>query len=266
MDVIHVNKLVGVDIMQGLFIRNMAVENILEASDLREFSNLSEEERNRIRQYLKEGMSKGLNPQEISLNLIGRINPTTYKREGGIITLSSHQKKEVEIIRSFLINFDDKYFELEMRDKRFDKSIKKANSNKIPLTQEKIDKIINSIENLILRRDVGLIVHNEVFKAFSTNEHDSILRSINEGLITKDMVTKWWSNCGDEKVRESHKELGERYNKTHTIPFDEPFVTKSGQKLMYPHDDSFGAPKEEIDGCRCKCEYYIDFLKKWRNK
>lgn len=247
--------------MKPLFIRNLAVEHLLSNSELKSFSSLPEKDRNKIRQYLKDGMSKGLNPQNITLNLIGRINPITHKREGGIISLSSQQKKEIEVIRAFLVNFDDRYFDIEMRDKRFDRSVKKANTTKIPLAQEHIDKILNSIENLILKRDVGLIVHNEVFEALNRNEFDSIKKYIDDGTITKDMVIKWWSSSGDERTRESHKELSKRYDKAHAIPFDEPFITKSGAKLMYPHDSSLGAPKEETDGCRCKCGYFVDFIK-----
>lgn len=246
-------------ILDCLFIRNITVENMLAQSDLKEFSYLPEKNKNKIRKYLQEGMSKGLNPQAVTLNLIGRINPQTFKREGGIISLSNQQKQEIKTIHSYLLNFDNRYFDVEMRDKRFDRSVRKSIRNKIPLAKEKIDKILNSIENLILRRDVGIVVHDEVFKAIAKSEYDSILKLINEGEITKDMVTKWWSDSGDEKTRESHKELGKRYDKAHAIPFDEPFITESGAKLMYPHDDTLGAPQEEISGCRCKCQYYIEF-------
>lgn len=30
--------------------------------------------------------------------------------------------------------------------------------------------------------------------------------------------------------------------------------------MMYPGDDSMGAPASEIDGCRCVARYHIDFL------
>ena len=52
--------------MKPLFIRNLAVEHLLSNSELKSFSSLPEKDRNKIRQYLKDGMSKGLNPQNIT--------------------------------------------------------------------------------------------------------------------------------------------------------------------------------------------------------
>jgi hypothetical protein len=60
---------------------------------------------------------------------------------------------------------------------------------------------------------------------------------------------KTWATIGDNKVRESHREVDGL-----TIPIDQPFELEGGL-MMYPRDDSLGASDEEINGCRCWLEF-----------
>ena len=107
------------------------------------------------------------------------------------------------------------------------------------------------------------IARTETMQAINRAERAAIAQNIEEGLITADMVTKWWSDTGDERTRISHVNLGNRYKKENAIGFDEPFETMNGSKLLYPGDTSLGADLHEIIHCRCKCQYYIEFAKRW---
>jgi uncharacterized protein with gpF-like domain len=49
----------------------------------------------------------------------------------------------------------------------------------------------------------------------------------------------------DERVRVSHWEADGQ-----TVPINEPFII-NGYKMMFPLDDSMGAPIDEIINCRC---------------
>ena len=60
---------------------------------------------------------------------------------------------------------------------------------------------------------------------------------------------KTWRTMGDNRVRESHRML----NLT-TLPIAEPFSIM-GSAMKFPKDESLGADREELVGCRCWATY-----------
>lgn len=245
-------------------IRNESVENDLRVYSSNFITNIENEVRESIRETLVDGQTRGLNPRETALNIVGRIDSKTHKRIGGTIGLASNQTRWVNNARKYLQNLDEKYFTLTLRDKRFDSIVKKAIEEGKKLNKETISRLITAYESKALKYRGDAIARTEVLQSINRAERAAIEQNIEEGLITADMVTKWWSNSADERVRRSHVNLGARYNKSHAIGFNEPFETMTGSELMYPGDISLGVGPEEIIHCRCKCEYYIDFLKRWR--
>lgn len=245
-------------------IRNESVENDLKNYSSNFITNITNEMRESVRETLVDGMARGLNPRETALNIVGRMDSKTHKRIGGTIGLASNQTRWVNNARKYLENLDEKYFSLGLRDKRFDSIVRKAIAEDKKLNKETISKLITAYESKALKYRGDAIARTETLQSINRAERAAIEQNIEEGLITSDMVTKYWSNSADERVRRSHVNLGQRYNKQHSIGFDEPFETITGSRLMYPGDISLGADLSEIVHCRCKCEYHIDFLKRWR--
>jgi len=64
-------------------------------------------------------------------------------------------------------------------------------------------------------------------------------------LVKKGQLTHTWLSKQDERVRDSHVRADGQ-----TVPIDEPF-TVNGYKMMFPSDDSLGAPASETLNCRC---------------
>jgi hypothetical protein len=58
-----------------------------------------------------------------------------------------------------------------------------------------------------------------------------------------------WVTMGDDKVRDAHAEVDGQQ-----VPIGEPFSV-SGYDMLYPGDDSDGAPMELIINCRCNSVY-----------
>jgi hypothetical protein len=245
-------------------IRNESVEKDLKNFSSNFITNITNEVRESIKETLADGMSRGLNPRETALNIVGRMDRKTHKRIGGTIGLASNQTRWVNNARLYLQNLDEKYFTLTLRDKRFDSIVRKAIEENKKLNKETISRLITAYESKALKYRGDAIARTEVLQSINRAERAAIEQNIEQGLITKDMVSKWWSTSADERVRRSHVNLGLRYNKSHAIGFDDPFETMTGNDLMYPGDVSLGAGPEEIIHCRCKCEYHIDFLKRWR--
>lgn len=246
-------------------VRNSAVERELSEFSSRFVKEITDEMRKTIQETLTDGMMRGINPRETAINIVGRYNPVTHKRIGGTIGLASNQVKWVNNARRYLENLDERYFSLGLRDKRFDSIVKKAIAEGKKLTKEKVSQLITAYESKALKYRADAIARTETIQAINRAERAAIAQQIEEGLISADLVTKWWSNSADERVRLSHVELGRKYNKNNQIGFDEPFETMTGSKLLYPGDTSLGADASEIIHCRCKCMYRVDFVKGVKN-
>lgn len=243
-------------------IRNIAVEEELKKYSSNLVKEIEDEVKEVLRYELSEGMMRGDNPRQTALNIVGRINLNTRKREGGVIGLNSNLTKWSNTAREYLEKLDERYLTLGLRDKRFDKIVKKAIEDKKPLKKDEIDRLIIGYNNKALKYRGEMISRTETLNSMSKGEYGAILQSINEGVLKKDQVMKWWDDTGEDgRTRKSHLYLGRKYDKKNMIPFEEPFVTIDGYQLMYPGDISLGAPGQETINCRCKAVYRVNFLK-----
>lgn len=70
-----------------------------------------------------------------------------------------------------------------------------------------------------------------------------------ENMIKRE-VKKTWQTVGDDKVRDTHKDI----NGT-TISLNEPFVLSSGSRLKFPRDETFNPSLGDVINCRCSVVY-----------
>ena len=77
------------------------------------------------------------------------------------------------------------------------------------------------------------------------NETNWIYNYLNHKQLAETQATHTWESMRDERVRNSHIKADGQ-----TVPINEPFIV-GGYKMMFPLDDSMGAPISEIIGCRC---------------
>lgn len=247
-------------IVQPIFdMRNPRAEQ-----ELREFSSqfitrATEEAKQNVRRALEEGLVRGDNPRQTALDIVGRVNPSTGKREGGIIGLADNQVQWSISARRYLEQGNDRYFSLALRDKRFDSTVRKAFESGKPLNKETISKLVTAYNNKALRYRAENVARTETMQALNRGERASIQQAIDEGTLVRQQVTKWWDDAGDGRVRHSHRQLALQYSKDKAIPFDEPFVTVTGDRLMQPGDTSLGADVAEVASCRCVARYKVDW-------
>lgn len=243
-----------------LQMHNLAAEDYLSNYSSISIPNIADDIMEKIRQILKEGMMRGDSPQAVGLELVGRIDPITNQRIGGILGLPEKQITAVAEAKKYLDNLYEAYLSLELRDKRFDKGFKKALRLKQPLTPDHIHKIISVYENRVLLDYGQGIAHTAMMRSLNHAEYISGLQIVEEGNVPREAVTKYWDDCGDDKVRSTHAAMGIKYSKGKGIPLEEPFISPSGAHLLYPGDTSLGAPFEEIERCRCGLGIDVDFL------
>lgn len=249
----------------GLMMFQFDMRNPRVEEDLKRFSSalvtrITDEARDNVREILQQGMIAGKNPRKTALDIVGRIDPVTKKRIGGVIGLTNNQTRWVQNTERYLNSLDPTYFNLKLRDKRFDSIVKKAIQNKKPLKSEDVEKIVIAYKNRALKYRAETIARTETIQSLNRGEYMAAARVIQEGGLASDAIRKYWDDAGDGKVRHSHRVMGAKYNSEKGIPLDEPFEFANGMKMMYPGDSSLGADVGEIANCRCALRMKVDFL------
>lgn len=220
---------------------------------------ISQQSRNAVRETVLAGYQQGRGPRDIALDIAGRINKATGRREGGIISISDKQAADAANFRSRLTSGDPEKMKaalrMKLRDKRFDRTIIKAIEDGKPISKADADKMFARYSDNALRLRAETIARTETGNAVMRAQHEAFRQGLEKTGHTEDAVTRTWRDSGDSRVRESHDAMNGQTVKG----LQETFVTPEGAQLMRPLDSSLGAPLDEIISCRCVEEVNIDF-------
>ncbi|WP_062233200.1 phage minor head protein [Aureimonas sp. N4] len=238
-------------------IRNPAAEAALREHSSNLVARIVEDQKQAIRIALEEGLAAGQNPRATALEVVGRINRATGKREGGIIGLTAPQERYVATARADLLSGDPErlkhYLTLERRDKRFDRSVTAAIRAGKPVDAQIVAAATGRYSDRLLALRGELIARTETMTAIGRAREDAMRQQIAAGKIESQDVTKVWHSAGDKRVRDTHRLLNGR-----SAELDGVFHSSSGAVLRYPGDPK--SPASEIIGCRCWMEYRVDYV------
>lgn len=240
-------------------VRNQGAEaNIRDLSSTM-ITNVSEGTIEAARQTIVEGFSRGQGPNTIALDLVGRKNAVTGKREGGVIGLNAPQAELIERTRINLASGDPalmaKYLTLQTRDKRLDGAVKKAIAAEKPLDKATLDKVLMRLRDNNLRLRGEMIARTETLTSVMAAKHESFRQATAKANRDESLITRKWRSAGDNRVRHTHQILNGQEVKGLDLPFHSP----SGAMMRYPGDTSLGAGPNEIVACRCDVEYNFNF-------
>jgi len=233
--------------------RNATAERILRDQSAKFVSEVSADTRNVISQTLSRGMERGQNPKTTALDLVGRVNMATGRREGGAIGLTASQEQWVSAYADKLREGDPSALEYNLRDKRFDRIVRKAQAEGRALSEAEIRSMVVNYRNRALRYRAETIARTETLTAMNAATYENMRQMIERGEINEAIVQKVWFSSNDGKVRHTHTVL----NKT-KVPFRADFVSPSGARLLHPGDPN--APAAEIINCRCWLAFDADFF------
>jgi len=234
-------------------VRNPAAERWLADRSGRMISDIVSDQLTMIRNFLRVGMERGNNPRTVALDLVGRINPATGRRENGVIGLTDSQAQWVR-------NYEDELrsespldaLQRQLRDKRFDSIVKRAAESGEAIADSDIDAMVTSYTNRALRYRAENIARTEAMAALHEGQQQALAQALDAG-IDPAAVGGIWRTAQDDRVRDSHEAMdGQRQ------PYGQPFISGDGNFLRYPGDPL--APAEETINCRCWLEPDIDFL------
>lgn len=241
--------------------RNPFVEKWLAERSSALITNITQDMRDNVREALRAGMERGINPRRVALDIVGRLDRAKGQRVGGIVGLTPGQQRWAASARRRLENLDPAYLTMELRDKRFDRLVRRAIDSRAPLKQEEIDRLVTRYIDNALRFRGENIARTEAVAAQSAAEQEAIRQVVAKGVIPPGAATKVWDATMDGKERPSHGAMDGQ-----TVQYDQPFVSPAGHRLMFPGDTSLDAPVTEVAGCRCRIRPKINWLAKWTGR
>lgn len=245
-------------------IRNSRAEGWLRDHSSQLVTRLTDEARENVRVVMERGMLDGRNPRSVALDIVGRIDPTTQHRVGGIVGLTRGQELWVANTRRDLNNLDANYFTRELRDKRFDRVVQRAIDDGRKLPADTIEKIVTAYKNNALRYRGENIARTEAIQSLNRSEWEAHMQAVDIGALNRRDVRRHWDSAGDKRVRWTHRQMDAKYQ-DNGVELDEPFISPSGARMMFPGDTSLGAPVDEVAMCRCRVRLKVDFLAGWND-
>lgn len=237
--------------------RNPRAERVARDLSSRLVTNIINDQREAIRAVIEEGIEAGRGPRDTALDIVGRVNRATGKREGGIVGLHSGQAKAWVKAGTELDELDPAYFERKLRDKRFDSMVRRAIAEGKPLSKADRERVLNRYQDRLLKHRADTIARTETIASLNAGRDQGIRQLIEAGNITEDQVFKVWDSTGaDGRTRDTHLGMEDQRRR-----LGEPFVSPSGARMMHPGDVSLGAPGSETINCRCVLRFDIDFYR-----
>jgi len=232
--------------------RNIRAENWLRSHSSDLITRIVDDQRSAVRNALTEGLAVGRNPKATALDIAGRINRVTGRREGGIVGLSGPQQSYVSNALAELSSKDPdvmaRYFTRTRRDRRFDAEVRKAMKEGRAIDAELRTRIVGRYSDRLLELRGETIGRTETMAALNQSGIEAMQQAIDAGAVQAGTVTKIWHTARDAKVRDSHASIDRQ-----SVGIEGRF----SNGLAYPGDPS-GGPSETAN-CRCWMETRVDF-------
>ena len=222
------------------------------SSDL--IAHITETTRDAVRVALLDGMEAGRNPRRTALDVVGRLNVRTRQRVGGVIGLTPKHAESVMGLRRALESGDyEAWFSRELRDRRFDRTVRRLMRDGGSLPADKIDAMVTLYQSRYELYRGEMIARTESLSALNAASHEAAQQAVQRAGIDQRDVRRVWQSAGDGRVRDTHRAMHGQI-----VGLNEPFRSPSGATLRFPGDP--GAPAEERIHCRCIAITRIDFL------
>ena len=212
-----------------------------------------------VRTALAANMTAGVNAKTASLDVVGRVNRATGRREGGLLGLTKQQAGYTQNAMAQLRSGDPAqmadYLTRKRRDKRFDATVRKAIKAGKPVSSGDAQRMVNRYTDRLLKLRGETISRTELLGSLHHAQNEGLQQMIDAGRIEADAITRTWDASNDGDTRDSHRAM-----EGTTPDASGAFTTGDGYRMRYPGDVSLGAPAQEVINCRCRVVQSIDFL------
>jgi hypothetical protein len=267
-----VSQLVGMAKRQGVRIthrfdaRNPRAEMFLRDRSSRLIVEIADATRDSVRATLRAAAEAGTAPRTTALDIVGRINKATGRREGGLVGLTTQQDAWARNALGELTSGDPAqmraYLGRAARDRRFDRTVASAIREGRPVDAEAARKIVGRYRDGLLRYRGETIARTELLGSLGHAENEGLEQMIDAGTVRREDIKLEWDASEDRDTRESHRAMDGQ-----TVTQGEAFVSPvTGARMRFPGDRSLGAPAAEVINCRCRTVVRADFVAGLRDR
>lgn len=223
---------------------------------------ITETTRDGLRVALSKAMETDASPRKVALDVVGRINRVTGRREGGMIGLNSQRIDWLQSAQAELRNGNPdelrNYKRRQSRNKRYDKVIDRAIETGKPIPEEMRIRMNKDMAARLLRDRGVTIARTELLSSLNAGQDAGLRQAIERGQLRADQITLVWDSSGDRFTRNSHRAM-DNQERPYGVPFQTP--APGNYLMMHPGDSSLGAPAGEIINCRCRLVVKLDLIK-----
>lgn len=199
---------------------------------------------------LKNRVIQGLQQQQLAAleelrRQAGLVVPIRNFREiRQSLTLTAAQVRAIANYRSLLEANSLESLTRELRDRRFDSTVRRAARLDEPLTAEQIDNMVDRYRFRQLDFRARTIAATEAVRI--ANEADDLFwrQLVDRGDVNRNDLKRVWVTSKDSKVRDTHRGLDDT-----SKLLGDPWVTSTGSLLRFPGDPT--ASLKETINCRC---------------
>lgn len=200
---------------------------------------------------LEAGRAQGMGSREIATMIVGKR--VGNRREGGILGLTTQIADSIMSGRAKLLSGDPalmaEYLDLKLRDRRYDRTIKKAIAENRRLTVKEVDAILEAHKSKALLYRGQVIAKNETFSALEAGRREAVRQALENPEV--ESASKRWQHNLSQEPRIDHIRKGAEPPRD----FNAPFNMEDGAVMQYAHDPA-GGPGNNAN-CRCITVYRI---------
>lgn len=249
-------------------VRNLPAEQAMRQHAAGLVDSLVGEQLTSVRSVLVDGLSRGQNPRQTALGLVGKINRRTGFREGGMIGLTPSSVQTLDKVYLGLRGGDEQamrdYLGYALRDKRFDGHVRRALEQGGSVPADAVDRIVTAYSNRALKYRADNLALTETNIALAKAKTDAFQQQIDAGKLEVGDITKTWGRSISREKRADHLAMVGV-----TVPFDQPFTLPDGTQCTGPHDPSL--PARHLVGCKCpsvtvEVDFTAQALRRYRER
>ncbi len=208
----------------------------LQRERLRLVREFTTDQREATRVLLEDAFERGLAPIEQARVMRGSIGLT--QRQAGAVR---NFRRMLESGNASALN---EALTRQLRDRRFDPSIRAAAEGRRVLQPAQIDRMVDRYRDRYIQYRANTIARTETVAAVHAGDEEAWAQAIESGIVTPDAITQVWNARDDGKTRPSHDFMDGQEQ-----PFGQPFESGLGNRLRFPGDPL--APPEDTVNCRC---------------
>ncbi len=204
---------------------------------------VTEGQRDAIREALVDGARNGTNPRETAVRIRGSIGLT-----GAQYRIVDNYRRQLE---------DGQYaaaLQRELSSGHSDKAIAAAVRNRTSLTRAQIDTAVERYQSNFIAYRAEMIARTEGLRVAHQASDELYRQAIERGDLHADQLEGTWNHSPGARNRKNERPF-HRSMHGQKRAWGEPFTSGLGGSLRFPGDPAAGA--KETVGCRCAVSWRV---------